>query len=131
MSQSFELSDKYMEKLQKEVNNRRKMCGMVSHTYCTTCFKTDAKYVSSDVMTGRTECEECYIKRRANELSCEMENIREWRLQTVKKYFNSRKLNEIPQDLSLPISCTLAETPQKDSFLDSILKDLDLDRSSV
>lgn len=87
-------------------------------------------------VTGRTECEECYIKRRANELSCEMENIREWRLQTVKKYFNSRKinsrkLNEIPQDLSLPISCTLAETPQKDSFLDSILKDLDLDRSSV
>ena len=47
MSQSFELSDKYMEKLQKEVNNRRKMCGMVSHTYCTTCFKLSTSHLMS------------------------------------------------------------------------------------
>ena len=87
-----QLSDESMKALEQEVKERRKLVGINSKTYCTKCYKLDALYVSSSVMDGSTECEECYINRRATELSRTLENIKKVRLENVRKYFTTKRL---------------------------------------
>lgn len=93
-----QLSDASMKQLEQEVKERRKMIGIISKTYCTKCYKLDAVYVSSSVMDGSTECEECYINRRATELSRTIENIKKVRLENVRKYFTTKRLARDQED---------------------------------
>lgn len=93
-----QLSDASMKQLEQEVKERRKCFGLVSKTYCTKCYKLDAAYVSTSVMDGSTECEECYINRRATELSRTIENIKKVRLENVRKYFTTKRLARDQED---------------------------------
>lgn len=93
-----QLSDEALKQLEQEVKERRKCFGLVSKTYCTKCYKLDAAYVSTSVMDGSTECEECYTNRRAMELSRTIENIKKVRLENVRKYFTTKRLARDQED---------------------------------
>lgn len=84
-----------MNKVQELVTLRRKNVGL-GRSYCTICHNPDARYVSSDLMTGRTECEECFAKRiykalESNITESDTTEVKEQRAQFVKEYFTKRK----------------------------------------
>ena len=78
----------------QEIQNRRKMIAVCSKGYCSKCGNRDALYTVSFVADGSSECEECYKNRRAKELSETIENIKQVKLQVVRKYFKDRSRNQ-------------------------------------
>lgn len=84
------LSDENIGRLMQEIQNRRKMIAVCSKGYCSKCGNRDALYTVSFVADGSSECEECYKNRRAKELSETIENIKQVKLQVVRKYFRSK-----------------------------------------
>lgn len=75
----------------QEIQNRRKIIAVSSKGYCSKCGNRDALYTVSFVADGSSECEECYKNRRAKELSETIENIKQVKLQVVRKYFKDRR----------------------------------------
>ena len=87
---------KAMNKVQELVTLRRKNVGL-GHAYCSKCHNLDARYVTTDLWNGTSECEECYAKRMYDELSAQItkdniSEIKNERVQNVKNYFQRKKL---------------------------------------
>lgn len=85
-----------MNKVQVLVLGRRKYLGISDHSYCTKCQKLDARYLTTSIMDGSSECEECFIKRKYKELSPQIteedsKGVKEQRAQFVKEYFTKKK----------------------------------------
>lgn len=84
-----------MNKVQELVTLRRKNVGL-GHAYCSKCRNSDARYVTTDLWNGTSECEECYAKRMYDELSAQIteedsSEIKAQRAQFVKDYFTKKK----------------------------------------
>lgn len=87
-----------MNKVQELVTLRRKNVGL-GHAYCSKCHNPDARYVTTDLWNGTSECEVCYAKRMYDELSTQITHddsseIKAQRAQTVRDYFSKRKCSE-------------------------------------
>ena len=85
-----------MNRVQELVNLRRKNVGL-GHAYCSKCRNPVARYVTTDLWNGTSECEECYAKRMYDELSThitqdDITEIKNERVQNVKNYFQRKKL---------------------------------------
>ena len=85
-----------MNKIQALVLGRRKYLGIAYSGYCSKCQNIDARYLTSSVVNGSTECEECFINRKYSELAPQIteedsSEIKDQRAQTVRDYFKLRK----------------------------------------
>lgn len=85
-----------MNRVQELVILRRKNVGL-GHAYCSKCRNPDARYVTTDLWNGTSECEECYAKRMYEKLSAQITQdditkIRNERVKNVKEYFQRKKL---------------------------------------
>lgn len=85
-----ELSDENIRNLINDLKHRREFIGTHMKGYCTSC-RQDAMYIQSDIMTGATECEECYKKRKIAEITATIENVKAVKLQNVREYFKSKR----------------------------------------
>lgn len=85
-----------MNKVQELVTLRRKNVGL-GHSFCSKCRRPDARYVTTDLWNGTSECEECYAKRMYEELAHQItqdniSEIKNERVQNVKNYFQRKRL---------------------------------------
>lgn len=82
-----------MNKVQELVTLRRKNVGL-GHSFCSKCHNPEARYVTTDLWNGTSECEECYAKRMYEELApkiTQIEQIKEERLKNIKEYFTKKR----------------------------------------
>lgn len=85
-----------MNRVQELVTLRRKNVGL-GHAYCSKCHNQAARYVTTDLWNGTSECEECYAKRMYEELSAQItqdniSEIKNERVKNVKEYFTKKRL---------------------------------------
>lgn len=85
-----------MNTVQELVTLRRKNVGL-GHSYCSKCHNPDARYVTTDLWNGTSECEECYAKRMYDELAPKItqdniSEIKNERVKNVKNYFQRKRL---------------------------------------
>lgn len=90
-----------MNKIQALVLGRRKYLGIAYSGYCSKCGNIDARYLTTNVVDGSTECEECFIKRcfinrKYSELAPQItvedsSEVKAQRAQIVKNYFTKKK----------------------------------------
>ena len=85
-----ELSDENIQNLIKDLKHRREFIGTHMKGYCTVCRK-QSEYIQSDIMTGATECEDCYKKRKIEEITSTIENVKAVKLQNVREYFKTKR----------------------------------------
>ena len=83
-------------KIQALVLGRRKYLGISYSGYCSKCGNLDARYLTASVVSGDTECEECFIKRKYKELAPQIteediSEIKSQKVQTVKNYFTKKR----------------------------------------
>ena len=84
-----------MNKVQELVTLRRKNVGL-GDAYCSKCRNPAARYVTTDLWNGTSECEECFIKRKYSELAPQIteedsSEVKAQRAQFVKDYFTKKK----------------------------------------
>jgi len=85
-----------MNKIEALILRRRKYLDVAYSGYCSKCQNLDARYITSSVVDGSTECEECFIKRKYSELAPQIteedsSEVKEQRAQTVKNYFTKKR----------------------------------------
>lgn len=87
-------------KIQALILERRRYCGISYSGYCSKCQNIDARYLTSSLVDGSRECEECFIKRKYSEIAPQIteedsSEIKAQRAQTVREYFRIRKCSSI------------------------------------
>lgn len=90
------IEQELINKVQELVTLRRKNVGL-GHSFCSKCHNPEARYVTTDLWNGTSECEECYAKRMYEELSSQITQdnileIKNERVKNVQKYFQRKRL---------------------------------------